>query len=120
MGSKVYIHATHPANKKAIYLCEARIVRQPRRKDDERYKVIITGVQSFGGETESFLSRLIGMKIIRHSKGITTEKPWKYSSEGKWFRLEEREAEHLARRAITNIKKDVFRQRKNRSIPRLD
>ena len=121
MGSLVFINATHPTSKKNIYLCQARIVRQPRRRDDERYKVVITGVQTFGTETSQFLSAFIGMKIVRHSKGISTEKPLTYSyQESRWTALAETEAEQLARRTITNIKKDFIRQRKHQPIQRLD
>lgn len=120
MGSKVYIHATHPGNSKAIYLCEARVVRQPRRQDDERYKVIITGVQTFSNETEAYLRRLIGMKILRDSKSLSQEKPWKYSSDGTWVRLQESEADQITRRTISNIKKDAVLQRRHRVFQRLD
>ena len=120
MGAKVFIHASHPTNKKSIFLCEARIVRQPRRKDDERYKVVITGVQSFGSESERYFNAMIGMRIVRHSKGITTTKPTMYSSGGRWVGVEEQYAQQLVKRAVTNIRKDILHQKKNCDIPRLD
>jgi len=120
IGSTVFVHVTYPKNTRTIYLCEARIVRQPRYRDDQRYKVVIIKAQTFAKETDNILSRLIGMKIVRQLSSLSTEKSWKYSSEGVWIGMKEKEADQITFRTINNIKKDITRQKKHSLFPRLD
>lgn len=101
-------------------MCEGYIVRVPRNKSEDKYKILITGVRAFSEKDSSaFLNRLIGMKVVRQTKAINREEPWANTSLT-WHKLEGQKAMEKFKHTVSAIRKEPHKQSKNRPVPRLD
>lgn len=119
-GQPVYVNVSHPQAKNILYTCKGVIIRMPRNKSEEKYKILITGVRAYSDkDSQTHLKQLIGMKIVRHAKAISKEEPWVNTNQS-WLKVDTKEEGRMFRLAVSAIKKEPYRQSKNRPVPRLD
>ena len=118
IGSTVMISAHHPSDIRKLYMCEAKIIRHPTYRTGP-YKLLITGVspmnRTAGTDTDQKVAKLLGLKLLRKQDSVHPSKDshWTRQDIDKWVRLNEKEVETLARRAINNIRKE---QRKRKAF----
>ena len=114
VNDTVVISVHHPVNHRQVYMCEAKIIRQPIYRGGP-YKLLITGIKTNlpVGTNDPAILKLLGLKLLRRQDNVTSTKTthWTRQDTDIWVRLDENTIEKTVGQAVINIRRASYRRK---------